>query len=132
MFCVGGYEVFVTKLIEGFHCSHMLFHSIISRVLKWGRQQDANVKANHYVDDLKILATIMWEHNKQVIIVVKILDIFGFKLNVQKLQLLELQITFLGRCCHKGNMGCKNIGINCRTDTVKLKGDKPYRKLYVR
>lgn len=59
------------------------------------KKRDAYVKADHYVDDLKIPTPIVWEHNKQVDIVVRVLDIFGFKLKVQKLQLLKFLVKFL-------------------------------------
>lgn len=95
-FALGNKRFSFTRLVQGFNCSPMLFHAIIGRVLEWEKQQDADLMADHYVDDFKIAASTVWEHNKRVMAVVKVLDIFGFKLKVQKIQLLELQVTFLG------------------------------------
>lgn len=54
-FALGNKRFSFTRLIYGFICSPMLFHSIISRVMDWGKKKDANVKFGHYINDIKIL-----------------------------------------------------------------------------
>lgn len=52
-FALGNRGFACNGLVQGFNFSTMLFHAIIGRVLEWGKQQDANVIAGHYIDDLK-------------------------------------------------------------------------------